>query len=559
MVDELLSKHYEVVVVNDGSPSEFDMVFSCLNKKVHLLKNAINLGKGASLKYGLNYILTTFSSLTCIITLDCDGQHSIEDVCKLKQAFLTNDNLDLVLGVRTFEGKIPLRSSFGNKTTRLLFQTMFGTNIQDTQSGLRLLSPSFARTMLRNPYNGYEFEMQMLIESCNKGLRILQVPIQAIYINNNASSHFNPIFDSLSIYFVLFRHIGNSLLTALIDYVVFVISFTLGASLLVCMVSGRIVAGSFNFIVGKHFVFKTKANLKFELISYTILTIVLMCISMQGIAFISHYSGISEVIIKPICELTIFAISFLVQRFFIFTSKAEILDSTDKSDGGATKTDWEKYYQNRQKNHKTHLPAISHFTRKISQAMILKLLEPYSHIRSICEFGGGGSCFYEGFRAKYQNATYIVLDSSIQGVESFNNSYGANPLSKAIVCDILHTDFSAQQSSKDSPQILSNFDLVFSVGLIEHFNQKQTRQICLQHFNALKSGGILLITYPTPTLLYRIIRGVLERLGKWEFYDERPLYFEEVDSVCKDFGKLCARKLNAYIGLTQEILVYQKY
>ncbi len=191
--------------------------------------------------------------------------------------------------------------------------------------------------------------------------------------------------------------------------------------------------------------------------------------------------------------------------------------------------------------------------------MILKLLEPYSHIRSICEFGGGGSCFYEGFRAKYQNATYIVLDSSIQGVESFNNSYGANPLSKAIVCDILHTDFSAQQSSKDSPQILSNFDLVFSVGLIEHFNQKQTRQICLQHFNALKSGGILLITYPTPTLLYRIIRGVLERLGKWEFYDERPLYFEEVDSVCKDFGKLCARKLNAYIGLTQEILVYQKY
>lgn len=101
------------------------------------------------------------------------------------------------------------------------------------------------------------------------------------------------------------------------------------------MISGRIIAGSFNFIVGKTLVFKTKSNLKFEIISYSILTIILMLISMQGIKFISHYSGISEIVIKPICELMIFAISFLVQRFFIFISKAQILDmNTQNQIGG---------------------------------------------------------------------------------------------------------------------------------------------------------------------------------------------------------------------------------
>lgn len=203
---------------------------------------------------------------------------------------------------------------------------MFGKTIQDTQNGLRAFSIEFAKLILEIPYNRYEFEMQMLILACNKNMTILQVPIKTIYIDNNKSSHFNPIFDSLSIYFVLFRHIGNSILTAIIDYIVFVIAFSLGFGLLTCMISGRVVAGSFNFIVGKMLVFKTKSNLKFEITSYVILTIILMLISMQGIKFISQYSGISEIVIKPICEFMIFAISFLVQRFFIFTSKAQILN-----------------------------------------------------------------------------------------------------------------------------------------------------------------------------------------------------------------------------------------
>ncbi|PAF42127.1 glycosyltransferase [Helicobacter sp. 11S02596-1] len=548
LTDSLLSLNFCVVIVNDGSPKNFDNIFSQINKNAILLKNAINLGKGAALKNGINFILNHYPALELIITADADGQHKIEDILKLKDTFFERENIDLVLGVREFDGEVPFRSKFGNKLTRLVFKAMFGKSLQDTQTGLRAFTPEFGKIILKNIYNGYEFEMEMLVEACNMGKNILQVPIKTIYINNNESSHFNPIFDSLSIYFVLFRHISNSLVTALIDYLVFAIAFSLGFGLLACMISGRVVSGSFNFIVGKTMVFKTKKNLKFELFAYITLTIILMFISMQGIKLISLYTGVSEIVAKPIGEALIFAISFFVQRFFIFTSKSMIVNGGGGGGLDVKPTNWEKYYSRRKNNHFK----ISNITRKISANMILNLIKNHKNINQICEFGGGDSCFYTAFREIYKNAYYVVYDKSQNGINAFNAKYIAPNIQRskqeAHLVDLI-----------ENKNLKPKFDLVFSAGLIEHFDRKNTKTICIRHFEAAKSGGIVLITYPTPTLLYRVIRRSLERLNLWEFHDERPLFFDEVDSTCKEYGKLVARKLNFAIGLTQEILVYKKY
>lgn len=181
--------------------------------------------------------------------------------------------------------------------------------------------------------------------------------------------------------------------------------------------------------------------------------------------------------------------------------------------------------------------------------MILNLLKKYKNINEICEFGGGDSCFYEAFREVYPNANYIIYDSSKNGVANFRAKFLNKPPYKqdGICIDLL--------KAKLEPR----FDLVFSVGLVEHFSKNDREEMLKAHFNALKSGGILLITYPTPTKLYNFSRYVLERLGMWEFHDERALRFYELDCVCKEFGELISCKLNPYIVLTQEILIYQKY
>lgn len=179
--------------------------------------------------------------------------------------------------------------------------------------------------------------------------------------------------------------------------------------------------------------------------------------------------------------------------------------------------------------------------------MILKYIKMQNLIiNNICEFGGGDSCFYKLFRESFINANYSVFDNSINGVIYFNKKY-ENVKTKAYNINIL-TD-----------NINGNFDLVFSVGLIEHFNKEETKQICIKHFQSTKKGGIVLITYPTPTILYKITRGILERFNLWKFYDERPLLFNEVNNTCKKYGELKVRKLNVAILLTQEILIYKKY
>lgn len=209
-------------------------------------------------------------------------------------------------------------------------------------------------------------------------------------------------------------------------------------------------------------------------------------------------------------------------------------------------TNWEKYYSKRKNNNFK----ISSITRKISSNIILNLLKKYKNIDSICEFGGGDSCFYKAFRNFFSNANYIVFDSSKNGVDSFNNKYFNEPpyKQKATLLNLF-----------EDKNLEAKFDIVFSVGLIEHFDVENTKVMCIKHFKVVKSGGIVLISYPTPTFFYKFIRNILEKINLWEFHDERALYFDEVDSVCKDYGSLIYRKLNFAIGLTQEILVYKKY
>ena len=43
----------------------------------------------------------------------------------------------------------------------------------------------------------------MLIETKEKGIPIMEVPVETIYIEENKTSHFNPIKDSVRIYMIL--------------------------------------------------------------------------------------------------------------------------------------------------------------------------------------------------------------------------------------------------------------------------------------------------------------------------------------------------------------------
>src|SRR5712692_10091094 len=197
VVDELLRLGtHPIVLVDDGSGPEFTETFRriALNPRVHLVPHAVNLGKGAALKTGMNYALVHFPDACGVVTADADGQHQPADVLRVAAKLQANPGA-LVMGVRAFAGDVPLRSRIGNDLTRVLMHLLIGQRLADTQTGLRGIPASLIPHLLRLQSSGYEFELDMLIACKHQGCRVVQEPIRTIYLEGNTSSHFHPIFD----------------------------------------------------------------------------------------------------------------------------------------------------------------------------------------------------------------------------------------------------------------------------------------------------------------------------------------------------------------------------
>ena len=59
------------------------------------------------------------------------------------------------------------------------------------------------------PGERYEYEMNVLLELVRRDVPILEMEIETIYIDNNASSHFRPVRDSFRIYGQILKAFGT--------------------------------------------------------------------------------------------------------------------------------------------------------------------------------------------------------------------------------------------------------------------------------------------------------------------------------------------------------------
>ncbi|MBQ9848484.1 MAG: glycosyltransferase [Clostridia bacterium] len=209
---EKLSTHdLGILVVNDGSGKEFDGVFKSVEpfaKVIHLEKNG---GKGGALKAGFKALAEQFPEHTHFITADADGQHSVEDILRVRDALLSN--AEMVLTVRGLNKKIPFRSKIGNDLSRRIFTLLTGHWLADNQSGLRGFSAKHTEWLLKVGGEKYDYEMNVLYYAKKQKIEITTLPIKAIYIDGNSSSHFNPIKDTVRIYKRLFSSASAGLIS----------------------------------------------------------------------------------------------------------------------------------------------------------------------------------------------------------------------------------------------------------------------------------------------------------------------------------------------------------
>lgn len=214
---------------------------------------------------------------------------------------------------------------------------------------------------------------------------------------------------------------------------------------------------------------------------------------------------------------------------------------TDKQIARAT--DWDTYY--------TRVPATAKLTRRYTTRMLIRAMQKYASSAggggiSIFEIGGANSCFLDAVLREVKPRTYDVVDT---------NEYGLNLLAKRLPADGV---VRLHQDSVLALKPAELADVVFSAGLVEHFDPQGTRRAILAHFDVLRPGGLAILTFPTPTLLYRAARSALTLAGMWKFPDERPLRRGEVAAAVEERGTIVYEKLLWPLILTQHMIVARK-
>ena len=181
------------VVVNDGSGDGTKRV--ALEYGALLLEHPSNLGKGAALRTGFNYILE--KSYQVVITLDADGQHDPSEIPSLLRIF-HSVKPDIIIASRAGEfSRMTFLRRFWNRLGAKAVARFCHSDITDSQSGYRLIRTEILKE-IRLFTSGYETELELLIKACKKGFNVLSVPTIAPRVDGTAFSHFRPVADTWS-------------------------------------------------------------------------------------------------------------------------------------------------------------------------------------------------------------------------------------------------------------------------------------------------------------------------------------------------------------------------
>lgn len=333
VVNELLTNNFNVVVVNDGSGHEFDGIFSQLPEEVHYLSYEENHGKGYALKYGFQYIKDNFDDCI-VVTLDSDGQHKVMDAVRICDECEESEGSTIVLGSRFFDKTAPFKSRFGNFMARASFLLSTRHKIYDTQTGLRAFNSNLLEKMIAIKGDRYEYEMNVLLDAVRSDITVTEVKIETIYVNDNAGTHYSPFKDTMKIFFEVLKFSAASFTGFLVDLGLFTLFTWLAKTFFVdpstdawqywiigSNISARIISASVNFTLNYIFVFRSKKKVWKALLEYALLAIFVLVVNTTLVWLLTTKAGMYEVLAKIIVEGTMFIVSWIIQRLFVFRKK----------------------------------------------------------------------------------------------------------------------------------------------------------------------------------------------------------------------------------------------
>ena len=317
----------DILLVDDGSCDAKQHFFeegAALGCSV--LHHGVNKGKGRALKTAFEWFMENRKDAVGAVTIDGDDQHRPKDIAACVDLMFKQEKDSLVLGVRDFNlPHVPPKSRFGNKLTSSVFRLFCGLKVSDTQTGLRVFPRGIIPKMIEISGERFEYETNMLLECKQADIPIVEQTIETVYINDNETTHFHPIKDSLRVYGIIIKFFISSVLSFVIDQVLNILGYNFlfklfaeGARQFCSSSLARIISSLFNFTMNRKAVFKSDAPLALTMCRYYILWAGQLLTSIGSVFLLSKVLPVKPTIIKPFVDFLLYFVSFRIQQAWVF-------------------------------------------------------------------------------------------------------------------------------------------------------------------------------------------------------------------------------------------------
>ena len=184
VVGELLQTFPHVICVDDGSGDGSGD--RALAAGALVATHPINLGQGAALQTGFDYVLR-HTDARYVVTFDADGQHRVEDAAAMVDT-ARRDALAVVLGSRFLDG--PTETGWARRSVlrvaALVTRWRTRMRLTDAHNGLRLIRRD-ALLRVRLDQNRMAHATQIITQLARTKLPWREVPVHIRYTDYSRS------------------------------------------------------------------------------------------------------------------------------------------------------------------------------------------------------------------------------------------------------------------------------------------------------------------------------------------------------------------------------------
>lgn len=307
-VKKLKENNYQVVLINDGSKSEYHSLFEKMVHDCKIISYPLFKGKGYAIKKGIHYIKEHLQDKKGIIILE--NEYDLMHINHIRTLINKNSQKMCVVHHK------------GKRFLTKLFSMIYNKEFIDVDSELFGFSMNYLDQMIAVDENCYE--VQSLIQSVQNNQEIEEIQLE------NKQQPFHLKNKTIQVMYVIFLHlirfVSSSIISSIIDVL---LAWILLDVLKIWMTSdfwrialssliARVLSTIVNYVINKKYVFKEKTNSKQTAIRFLILTIVITILSTLFVYAASSLHIMSEKLAKPVGDLLLFLLSYSAQTKWVF-------------------------------------------------------------------------------------------------------------------------------------------------------------------------------------------------------------------------------------------------